>query len=88
MQNNPEKSSTANLSKHIPSGFSMFTVFLFRRIENKHGAYRSKDCMKNFCESLRQYAMKIMNFENKKLELLTKEQQESYKNPQICYICE
>ena len=31
--------------------------------------------------------MKIINFKNKKIKLLTKEQQESYENPKICYIC-
>ena len=31
--------------------------------------------------------MKIINFKNKKMNLLTKEQHESYKNAKICYIC-
>ena len=31
--------------------------------------------------------MKIINFKKKKMKLLTKEQQESYKNAKICYIC-
>ena len=31
--------------------------------------------------------MEILNFENKKMKLLTKEQQESYENAKICYIC-
>ena len=31
--------------------------------------------MKKFCESLREHAMKIDNFEKKKMNLLTKEQQ-------------
>ena len=44
-----------------------------------------KDCMRKFCESLREYPMKIINL--KKLKLLTKEQQESYENVKICYIC-
>ena len=88
MQNNPENSSTTNLSKHSPSGFSMSTVFLVRGIENKHEVYRNKDCTKKFCESLIQHAMKIMNFEKKKMKLLTKEQQESFKNSHICHICE
>ena len=43
--------------------------------------------MKNFCESLRKHAMKICNFKTKKMKLLTKEQQESYENAKICYIC-
>ena len=30
--------------------------------------------------------MKIINFTNKKLGLLTKEQQKSSENPKICYI--
>ena len=31
--------------------------------------------------------MKIINFKKKKKRLLTKEQQESYENAKICYIC-
>ena len=33
---NPENSSSPNVSKHIPSGFSMSTISLFRSVENKH----------------------------------------------------
>ena len=43
--------------------------------------------MKKFCEFLREHAMKIINFKKKKMKLLTKEQQESYENAKICYIC-
>ena len=32
--------------------------------------------MKKFCESLKEYAMKIITFKKKKMKLLTKEQQE------------
>ena len=49
---------------HIPSGFSMSTISSFKTIENEHGVYRGKDCMKMFCESLRDHAMKIINFKN------------------------
>ena len=42
--------------------------------------------MKKFCEFLREHAMKIILF-FKKMKLLTKEQQESYENAKICYIC-
>ena len=31
--------------------------------------------------------MKIITFKKNKIKLLTKEQQESYKNAKICYIC-
>ena len=61
-KNNPKNSSTTKVSKHIPSGFSMSTISSFRSIENKHDVYRGKDCMKKFCESLREHALKIINF--------------------------
>ena len=65
----------------------MSTVSLFRSIENKHDVCRGKDCMKKFCEFLREHAMKIISFKKKKFKLLLKEQQESYENAKICHIC-
>ena len=43
--------------------------------------------MRKFCEFLREHAMKIINFKEKKMKLLTKEQQESYEKVKIYYIC-
>ena len=40
-----------------------------------------------FCESVTEHAMKKTNFKKKKMKLLTNEQQNSYQNPKICYIC-
>ena len=71
--NNLEKSSTAKVSEHIPSAFSMSTTLSFKEIKNKYDVYKSKDGMKNFCESKR-----------KKLELLTNK---LYENVNICYTC-
>ena len=85
-KNNSENSSTTKVSKHIPSGFSISTISMFRRIENKHDVYRGKDCMEKFCELLRKPSMKN-NFKKKKMKLFTKEQQESYANAKTCYIC-
>ena len=81
-KNNLEHSFTTKVSEHIPSGFSM-PIISFRSIENKHDLYRGKDCIKKFCESLREHAMKIINFKKKKMKLLTKEQQESYQKAKI-----
>ena len=41
----------------------------FSSIENKHDVYRDKDCIKKFCQSLTEHAMKITNFEKKKMKL-------------------
>ena len=72
-KNSSENSSTAKVSEHIPSGFSMSTISSFRSIENKYDVYRGKDCMKKVCESLREHAMKIINFRNKKNEVVNKQ---------------
>ena len=60
-RNNPENSSTAKVNKQIPSAFSMSTISSFWSIGNKHDVYRGKDCMKKFCEFLRELAMKTIN---------------------------
>ena len=52
----------------------MSIISSFRSIENKHNVYGGNDCMKKFCEFLREHAMKIINFEKKKMKFLTKEQ--------------
>ena len=49
----------------------MSTILSFRSIENKHDVYRGKDCMKKFREPLIEH----------------EEQEESYENVKICYIC-
>ena len=67
-KNNPENSSTTKVRKHISSGFSMSTISSFRSIENKHDVYKGKNCMKKFCEFLRERAMKIINFKKKTMK--------------------
>ena len=72
-ENNPESSSTTAVSEQTPSGFSMRTISSFKRIENKYNSYRGKeDCVKKFCESLRNHAMEIINFKKKKHEVINK----------------
>ena len=73
-RNDPEYSSTivGKVGEHVSSGFSMSTISSFKSIEKKHDLFRGKDCMKKFCESLRDHAMKIINFKKKKNILLTK----------------
>ena len=86
-KNNPENSSTAKVSKHILSGFSMPTISSFRSIEKKHDVYRGKNCIKKFCEFFRDHAMKVINFKKRKMKLLTKAHQESFEKAKTCYTC-
>ena len=43
--------------------------------------------MKKFCESLRQHAKNIINFEKKKMLSQTKEELKSNQDANVCYIC-
>ena len=86
--NNPEKSSTMKTGKHFPCGYSMSTVWRFDHIENKHASYRGRDCMETFCESLREHATSIIDFEKNKMLPLTKKELKSYEDAKLCYICE
>ena len=70
--NNPEMSSTTKLREHIPCGCSMPTIWAFGNIENKHAFYRGKDCIKKFCTSIRENATYAIDFQRKKMLLLTK----------------
>ena len=44
----------------------MSAIWGFGYIKDKHTLYRGKDCMKKFCESLREQAKSIIDFEKKK----------------------
>ena len=66
-QSNPNESSTTEINKHTPSGYSLFTHCLFDKSKNKLNHYRGKDCMKKFCKDLREHATKIINYEKKKM---------------------
>ena len=70
-----KNSSRTNVSKHIPSVFSISTISVFQSVENKHDVWimvkilsdkEDKTCKRKFCEFLREHAMKILNFKKKK----------------------
>ena len=83
---NPEESSTTEISKHIPSGYSLFTHCSFDKTKNKLDYYRGKDCMIKFCKDLREHATKIINYEKKKTIPLTIKEEIDYNKQKIRYI--
>ena len=85
--NNPNESSTTKINKHTPSGYSIFTSCSFDESRNKLNYSRGKDCIKKFCEDLRIQATKIINYEKKKIILLTTEEKINYNHQKVCYIC-
>ena len=86
-QNNPNESSTTEINKHTPSGYSLFTYCSFDKTKNKLNYYRGKDCMKKFCKNLREHATKIINYEKKKMIPLTTKEEMYHSKQKICYIC-
>ena len=63
--NNLEKSSTAEINEHTPSGYSLFTQYSFDATKNRLDCYRGQECMKSFCTDLKERATEIINYEKK-----------------------
>ena len=82
-----ESSSTTEINKHTPSGYSLFTHYSFDKSKNKLDYYRGDNCMEKFCKDLREHATKIINYEKKDMILLTKKEQEQHSEQKVCYIC-
>ena len=68
----PNESSTTEINKHTTSGYSIFTSCSFDESKNKIDYYRGDDCMKKFFKDLREHAMKIINYEKKRMVPLKK----------------
>ena len=64
-KNNPENPYTTKEGKHIRSGFSVSAISSFKSIE-KSMMYTEVVTMRKFCESLREHALKIIDFKKKK----------------------
>ena len=65
----------------------MLTIWGLDHTENKHTLYCGKDCMKKFCDSLKEQAETIILSEKRKMLPLTKEELKSYQEAKVCYIC-
>ena len=77
--NNPKKSSTTKTTKHLASGYSLFTHCSADTTKNRLDYYRGKDCMKELCKDLKDHAKKIINYGRKEMMALTYEENKSYK---------
>ena len=85
--NNPNKSYTIAKALHEPSGYSLVVCCSFDKSENEQTYYRGRDCMKKFCEDLKEHVNRIINFEMKPMIPLTDEEKASYENQQVRHIC-
>ena len=77
-QNNLEKSYIEKKTKHMPSGYSLFTNCSVDLTKNKLDCYKGEHCMGRFCKDFRDHALKIINYEEKEMMLLTDKENKSY----------
>ena len=82
--NDPEKSSTPKVNKHIPSGYSLFTHCSFHTAKSKLDYDTGEDCMKKFCEDLKKHKTKIINYEKKEMIPLTKKEDKRHNKQKVC----
>ena len=69
---------TTKTREHIPCWYWTSRIMAFNNIENRYTLYHGEDCMKKFCESLREHTKTIIDFEKIKMLFLTKEELESH----------
>ena len=81
--NNPEKSYTEKKATHRPSGYSLVACCSFDNSKNERKYYIGNDCMKIFCNDLKEQANKIINYEKKETIPLTDDEKEIYENQKI-----
>ena len=84
-QNNPENSYTRGKAKHKLSGYSLSLICSFD--ETKNNFYVGRDCIKRFCNDLKELATEIINFEKKEMIPLTDKEITLYKSQKACDIC-
>ena len=76
--NSLEESSTAEINKYTPSGYSLFTHYSFDKTKNKLDYYRGDNCMEKFCKDLREHTTKIINYGKKDMIPLTKKEEKNH----------
>ena len=85
--NNLNMSYITAKALHKPSGYSLLTSCSFYKSENKPTYYRGRDSMKRFCDDLKEHVTRTVSYEMKPMDTLT-EEEESYKNQELCQICD
>ena len=64
----------------------MFIKCSFDKKENRFNYCRGKNCTEKLCKKLKEEAMKIINYAEKEMIPLTKEENSFYNEQEICYI--
>ena len=86
-QNNPKNSYTERKAKHKPSGYSLKLNCLFDETKSRRKFYRRKDCIKKFCEDVKELAVEISNYREHKMIPLKNKEFKFCESQKVCHIC-
>ena len=86
--NNPEQSFTTEISKHEACRFSIIKKSQLTDIKGKKTYYRGEDCMAKDYKKLKEWVMKIVNYEMKEMLPLTTGQKEYHEKQKKCFTCD
>ena len=86
-QNNPEDSYTETKAKNKPSGYSLSLICSFDETKKRHKLYRRKDCIKRFCNDLKELATEIIKYKEEEMTPLKDKEITLYKSRKVCHIC-
>ena len=64
-ENSPEEPHTERIAKYEPSGHSCRLIYSFDSTKNKYRRRREEGCAKRFCEDVREFALEVINYEEK-----------------------
>ena len=85
--NNPQESYTKRTAIHKIYGYSLNLVRSYDSNKNIYSFYRGTDCAKKLCKDLKNQAMEIINFKEKKIIPLTDDETKYYEKRKYCHIC-
>ena len=72
--NNPNKSYTTAKTIHKPSRYSLLTSCSSDKSENKQTYCRGRDCLKRFCDDLKEHLTRVASFVMKPMDPVTEEE--------------
>ena len=83
-----KKSYTKEINQHIPSGFCVYNNFAYGEVENPLKLYRGKDCVKVFCDYIKNEVRRLHHiFPKKPMKPLTSEEWKEYGKAKKCHVC-
>ena len=87
-RNDPGISSTRGVNVHTPSGWCVYSKFVYGEVSNPCSQYRGLNCVEKFCEHVISEAERLYrSFPEKPTAPLSKLQIKGYNKVRDCHIC-